>query len=200
MIQMKQSGAVGNILSFGGAALGIFGAGAGSAALAAGGATLFIAPYVMGRIMTNPKLNKIFFEGLTKQQKVGSLSKFSVRDGGSTFRQMVVALRDEGLVDKDEANKAIEKSREVEANLESKGIKNNKDFNTYNTDDLNDLQATSERQPTQASQQQIAPAPTRLPPMPATTTSAAPATQDRGSQYQGLFPLDPTGQAIARRG
>ena len=48
-------------------------------------------------------------------------------------------------------------------------------------------------------QQQIAPAPTSLPPMPAAPTSAAPITQDRGSQYQGLFPMDPTGQAIARR-
>lgn len=98
-------------------------------------------------------------------------------------------MAEEGLVDADEAAKAIEESKVVEKEMIDAGIKNAKDLGGV----------AQQRQNLQ--QQVINPAPTDvgLPSLAqAAPVPTAPVTTDKATTYQGLFPFDPSGQAIAR--
>lgn len=200
-IQMKQAGAAGNLLQFGGAALGFAGFGAASTPAVIGGATLFLAPYVMGKIMTNKALNKFFFERTLAPYTIGSLSKYKIQDGGASFRQIVTRLLDEGLVSEEDAKKAIDDSKTAESEMLAAGIKTNKDFSNL---------FKNKKGTTGTPQQTIKPSPTTLssaqpsitqsasiPSAPVTTTTTAPVQRTRGQTYRGLFPFDVTGGAAA---
>ena len=75
--------------------------------------------------MLNPKFNKLIFEETAKQ----NLRKTSPTKAGVAFRNIVGRLVDEGLIDSEEGLKAIEESKQVQAEFEKKGIKNTDDFN-----------------------------------------------------------------------
>jgi len=179
-IQLKQAGALGQVLSMGGRGQ------LGSALLDKGIATVLIAPAALSKIMLNPKISKLMFKEYTKE----NFEKMTPSKAGALYRQIVGRLAEEGLIDGDEAINAIAESKTVEKEMIDAGIKTAKDLGA--------------REGAQVSgqvpmpQQQIAQAPTQLPPIP--TTSVAPAQgEQKAVQYQGLFPMDPTGQAIARR-
>lgn len=118
-IQLKQAGALGSLLSYGSAG--------NLAGLLAdkGIATILIAPAVFSKIMLNPKFNKFIFQETAKQ----NLRKTSPTAAGVAFRNLVGRLIDEGLIDSEEGLKAIEESKQVQAEFERKGIKNTNDFN-----------------------------------------------------------------------
>lgn len=118
-IQLKQAGALGSLLSYGSAG--------NLAGLLAdkGIATILIAPAVFSKIMLNPKFNKFIFQETAKQ----NLRKTSPTAAGVAFRNLVGRLIDEGLIDSEEGLKAIEESKQVQAEFERKGIKNTDDFN-----------------------------------------------------------------------
>jgi len=118
-IQLKQAGALGSLLSYGSAG--------NLAGLIAdkGIATILIAPAVFSKIMLNPKFNKFIFEETAKQ----NLRKTSPTKAGIAFRNIVGRLVDEGFIDSEEGLRAIEESKQVQADFESKGIKNTNDFN-----------------------------------------------------------------------
>jgi hypothetical protein len=118
-IQLKQAGALGSLLSYGSAG--------NLAGLLAdkGIATILIAPAVFSKIMLNPKFNKLIFEETAKQ----NLRKTSPTKAGVAFRNIVGRLVDEGLIDSEEGLRAIEESKQVQADFERKGIKNTDDFN-----------------------------------------------------------------------
>ena len=118
-IQLKQAGALGSLLSYGSAG--------NLAGLLAdkGIATILIAPAVFSKIMLNPKFNKFIFQETAKQ----NLRKTSPTTAGVAFRNLVGRLIDEGLIDSEEGLKAIEESKQVQAEFERKGIKNTDDFN-----------------------------------------------------------------------
>lgn len=118
-IQLKQAGALGSLLSYGSAG--------NLAGLLAdkGIATILIAPAVFSKIMLNPKFNKFIFQETAKQ----NLRKTSPTASGVAFRNLVGRLIDEGLIDSEEGLKAIEESKQVQAEFERKGIKNTDDFN-----------------------------------------------------------------------
>ena len=75
--------------------------------------------------MLNPKFNKFIFQETAKQ----NLRKTSPTASGVAFRNLVGRLIDEGLIDSEEGLKAIEESKQVQAEFERKGIKNTDDFN-----------------------------------------------------------------------
>jgi hypothetical protein len=118
-IQLKQAGALGSLLSYGSAG--------NLAGLLAdkGIATILVAPAVFSKIMLNPKFNKLIFEETAKQ----NLRKTSPTKAGIAFRNIVGRLVDEGLIDSEEGLRAIEESKQVQADFERKGIKNTDDFN-----------------------------------------------------------------------
>lgn len=118
-IQLKQAGALGSLLSYGSAG--------NLAGLLAdkGIATILVAPAVFSKIMLNPKFNKLIFEETAKQ----NLRKTSPTKAGIAFRNIVGRLIDEGLIDSEEGLRAIEESKQVQADFERKGIKNTDDFN-----------------------------------------------------------------------
>jgi len=118
-IQLKQAGALGSLLSYGSAG--------NLAGLLAdkGIATILVAPAVFSKIMLNPKFNKLIFEETAKQ----NLRKTSPTKAGVAFRNIVGRLVDEGLIDSEEGLRAIEESKQVQADFERKGIKNTDDFN-----------------------------------------------------------------------
>lgn len=118
-IQLKQAGAIGNALSYGAA-------GNLTGLLADKGlATILIAPAAFTKIMLNPKVNKLLFEETTKQ----NVGKISPAKSGVLFRNLVGRLVDEGYVNSEEGLKAIEESKQVQAEFEKAGIKNANDFN-----------------------------------------------------------------------
>jgi len=131
-IQLKQAGALGSLLSYGSAG--------NLAGLLAdkGIATILVAPAVFSKIMLNPKFNKLIFEETAKQ----NLRKTSPTKAGIAFRNIVGRLIDEGLIDSEEGLRAIEESKQVQADFERKGIKN--------TDDFNKAVATPQRRPAPA--------------------------------------------------
>ena len=118
-IQLKQAGALGSLLSYGSAG--------NLAGLLAdkGIATVLIAPAVFSKMMLNPKFNKFIFQETAKQ----NLRKTSPTTAGVSFRNLVGRLVDEGLIDSEEGLRAIEESKQVQAEFEKKGIKNTDDFN-----------------------------------------------------------------------
>lgn len=174
-VQLKQAGAIGSLLSFQGVG--------GQAAV------ILLAPFGFSKALLNPKLSKLMFEETTKK-----LADRTPTKSGLAFRNLVGRLADEGLVDSDEALMAIEKSKEIEADLNAKGIKNPTQRNKYTAPAQNIQKAPTQFNFTQLNRPQ-APAPTQQ-----TRTFTNPATvTSYGSTYQGLFPMDPTGQAIARQ-
>ena len=131
-IQLKQAGALGSLLSYGSAG--------NLAGLLAdkGIATVLIAPAVFSKMMLNPKFNKFIFQETAKQ----NLRKTSPTTAGVAFRNLVGRLVDEGLIDSEEGLRAIEESKQVQAEFEKKGIKN--------TDDFNKAAATPQQRPAPA--------------------------------------------------
>lgn len=175
-VQLKQAGAIGSVLSFQG--------------IGGTAATILLAPAGFSKALLSPKLNKFLFEETTKP-----LVERTPQKSGILFRQLVGRLVDEGLVDSEEALAAIEKSKEVEAQMVAKGIKNPTQRNKYVAATQNVAQA-----PTQFSYTPLARPQTQQQPTQQIRTFTNPATvTSYGSTYQGLFPMDPTGQAIARQ-
>ena len=185
-IQLKQAGAIGNTLSYG----------AGMGLLDKGAAMILIAPAAMTKIMLNPRLNKLIFEESAKK----NLGKVSPGVAGLSFRQLVGRLVEEGLVPEEEGSRAIEESKVVQKNYEQAGIKNFNDIETYKK-----VQAANKFKPinTQVTDPSMmaprpqSPAGPAGPARPAPVSPMAPQ-QNTGAKYQGLFPFDTTGQAIAR--
>lgn len=184
-VQLLQAGAAGQILFMG--------------EPRAESVGILLSPYIMGKLLLNKGFNKLLIDGITAP---------NISKARPVMDKLVNRMVAEGLIDRETANGYKEEVKKVESGESKGGIyvpKKNRAQSLDSTvpvaqgnfEEVAPTQAT-EQAPTP--QQQIAPAPTRLPPMPAAPTSAAPATQDRGTQYQGLFPMDPTGQAIARRG
>ena len=183
-VQLLQAGAAGQILFMG--------------EPRAESVGILLSPYIMGKLLLNKGFNRLLIEGVTAP---------NFAKAKPIMEKLTNRMVAEGLIDRETANGYKEELRKVEAGESTGGIyvpkKNRaKSFDSTvpvaqgNFEEVAPLQA----QP-QAStpQQQIAPAPTQLPPMPATTPTATPTGgQERATQYQGLFPFDPTGQAIAR--
>jgi len=118
-IQMKQAGAIGNIISYGSA---------GNLSLLLADkavAAVLVVPAAFTKLMLNPKLNKYIFEETTKK----NIGKVSPTVAGLAFRNLVGRMIDEGLVDSEEGLRAIEESKQVQSEFEKAGIKNAQDFN-----------------------------------------------------------------------
>jgi hypothetical protein len=188
-IQLKQAGAIGNVLSFGG----------GSGLLERGAATILIAPAALTKIMLNPKINQFLFEETAKK----NFGKTSPGVAGASFRQLVGRLITEGLVPEEEGNKAIEDSKVIQEQYEKAGIKNVNDIETFKK-----VQAANNFKPvnTQVSDPRmmaprsapISSAPSPAMPMAPQQNAGITSQGLSGATYQGLFPFDTTGQAIAR--
>jgi hypothetical protein len=188
-IQLKQAGAIGNVLSFGG----------GSGLLERGAATILIAPAALTKIMLNPKINQFLFEETAKK----NFGKTSPGVAGASFRQLVGRLITEGLVPEEEGNKAIEDSKVIQEQYEKAGIKNVNDIETFKK-----VQASNNFKPvnTQVSDPRmmaprsapISSAPSPAMPMAPQQNAGITSQGLSGATYQGLFPFDTTGQAIAR--
>lgn len=175
-IQLKQAGAAGSILSFGGA--GYVGGG-----LSGGAAAILAGPYVVGKLLLSPKFNKFLVQGI-KAPTAG--------EKAIAFRQLVTKMASDELIDKDEANTAIENSKKIEKELMQK-------------------QEPSSQLPTAQPVAQVSPMAPTTPsanifaantPGTPMTTGVTPTAQpmDKAQQYAGLFPFDVTGQQIARQG
>lgn len=178
-IQLKQAGAAASVLSFGGA--GYYGGGGvpGSAA------AILIGPKVVSKLLLNPSFNKFLVQGV-KAPTAG--------EKAIAFRQLVTKMASDGLIDKDEADEAIENSKVIEKQPIQK-------------------QEPRSQAPTAQPVAQAMPSPTtpsanifaaNTPGTPI-TTGVAPTAQptqpmDKAQQYAGLFPFDVTGQQIARQG
>lgn len=189
-IQLKQAGALGSLLSYGSA-------GNLSGLLADKGiSVVLILPAALTKIMLNPKLNKFIFQETAKQ----NLRKTSPTTAGIAFRNIVGRLIDEGLIDSEEGLKAIEESKQVQAEFERKGIKNTDDFNKALPQQIKP-QTNLAPINTQVTQPRANLFTTQQPTMPpASMPSPMVASTDRSQQYAGLFPFDITGQQIARQG
>lgn len=177
-IQLKQAGAAGSILSFGGAGY----AGGG---LTGGAAAILAGPYVVGKLLLSPSFNKFLIQGI-KAPTAG--------EKAIAFRQLIAKMASDGLIDKEEADTAIEKSKVIEKQPIQK-------------------QEPRSQVPTTQPVAQAAPSPespstnifaANTPGTPMTTgvtPTAQPAQpMDKAQQYAGLFPFDVTGQQIARQG
>jgi hypothetical protein len=177
-IQLKQAGAAGSILSFGGAGYAGAGVSGGAAAILAG-------PYVVGKLLLSPSFNKFLIQGI-KAPTAG--------EKAIAFRQLIAKMASDGLIDKEEADIAIENSKIIEKQPVQK-------------------QEPRSQVPTAQPVAQAAPSPESPPtnifaantpgtPMTTGVTPTAQPTQpmDKAQQYAGLFPFDVTGQQIARQG
>jgi len=166
-IQLKQAGALGSLLSYGSAG--------NLAGLLAdkGIATILVAPAVFSKIMLNPKFNKLIFEETAKQ----NLRKTSPTKAGIAFRNIVGRLIDEGLIDSEEGLRAIEESKQVQADFERKGIKN--------TDDFNKSVATPQQRPAPA-----------MPPVNTRVTDVQ--TRPMAAPIQGTMPTGGLQERIAQ--
>jgi len=166
-IQLKQAGALGSLLSYGSAG--------NLAGLLAdkGIATILVAPAVFSKIMLNPKFNKLIFEETAKQ----NLRKTSPTKAGIAFRNIVGRLIDEGLIDSEEGLRAIEESKQVQADFERKGIKN--------TDDFNKAVATPQQRPAPA-----------MPPVNTRVTDVQ--TRPMATPIQGTMPTGGLQERIAQ--
>jgi hypothetical protein len=177
-IQLKQAGAAGSILSFGGAGYAGAGVSGGAAAILAG-------PYVVGKLLLSPSFNKFLIQGI-KAPTAG--------EKAIAFRQLIAKMASDGLIDKEEADIAIENSKIIEKQPVQK-------------------QEPRSQVPTAQPVAQAAPSPESPPtnifaantpgtPMTTGVTPTAQSTQpmDKAQQYAGLFPFDVTGQQIARQG
>jgi len=174
-IQLKQAGAAGSILSFGGAGY----AGGG---LTGGAAAILAGPYVVGKLLLSPRFNKFLIQGV-KAPTAG--------EKAIAFRQLIAKMASDGLIDKEEADTAIEKSKVIEKQPLQK-------------------QEPRSQVPTAQPVAQALPGPEAPPsnifaantPGTPMTTGVAPTAQpmDKAQQYAGLFPFDVTGQQIARQG
>lgn len=171
-IQLKQAGAAASILSFGGA--GYYGGGGvpGSAA------AILIGPKVVSKLLLSPSFNKFLIQGL-KAPTAG--------EKAIAFRQLVTKMASEELIDKDEANEAIENSKIIEKQPAP-------------------VQQPRAQAPTAQPVAEAMPTPT-TPPVnifaantPGTPMTTGVQPTDRSQQYAGLFPFDVTGQQIARQG
>ena len=177
-IQLKQAGAAGSILSFGGAGYAGAGVSGGAAAILAG-------PYVVGKLLLSPSFNKFLIQGI-KAPTAG--------EKAIAFRQLIAKMASDGLIDKEEADIAIENSKIIEKQPVQK-------------------QEPRSQVPTAQPVAQAAPSPESPPtnifaantPGTPMTTGVTPTAQpaqpmDKAQQYAGLFPFDVTGQQIARQG
>jgi hypothetical protein len=177
-IQLKQAGAAGSILSFGGAGYAGAGVSGGAAAILAG-------PYVVGKLLLSPSFNKFLIQGI-KAPTAG--------EKAIAFRQLIAKMASDGLIDKEEANIAIENSKIIEKQPVQK-------------------QEPRSQVPTAQPIAQATPSPESPPtnifaantpgtPMTTGVTPTAQPTQpmDKAQQYAGLFPFDIAGQQIARQG
>jgi hypothetical protein len=174
-IQLKQAGAAGSILSFGGAGYAGAGVSGGAAAILAG-------PYVVGKLLLSPSFNKFLIQGI-KAPTAG--------EKAIAFRQLVAKMASDGLIDKEEADIAIENSKIIEKQPVQK-------------------QEPRSQVPTAQPVAQTTPSPESPPtnifaantPGTPMTTGVTPTAQpmDKAQQYAGLFPFDVTGQQIARQG
>ena len=171
-IQLKQAGAAASILSFGGA--GYYGGGG----IPGSAAAILIGPKVVSKLLLSPSFNKFLIQGL-KAPTAG--------EKAIAFRQLVTKMASDGLIDKDEANEAIENSKTIEKQPAPVQQPRTQAPAT---------QPVAEATPTPVSPPvNIFAANTPGTPM---TTEVQPA--DRSQQYAGLFPFDVTGQQIARQG
>jgi hypothetical protein len=177
-IQLKQAGAAGSIVSFGGAGYAGGGISGGAAAILAG-------PYVVGKLLLSPSFNKFLIQGI-KAPTAG--------EKAIAFRQLVAKMASDGLIDKEEADIAIENSKIIEKQPVQK-------------------QEPRSQVPTAQPVAQATPSPESPPtnifaantpgtPMTTGVTPTAQTTQpmDKAQQYAGLFPFDIAGQQIARQG
>jgi len=97
-IQMKQSGAVMNL-----AKLGSVGA-AGAAGGLAGAAGIIIAPAVLGKMFTSPKIIKLLTTGMKYNE--------NQTIAGRTFRQIIAQMAKEGLIDRDEEERVYQEMKD----------------------------------------------------------------------------------------
>jgi hypothetical protein len=177
-IQLKQAGAAGSIVSFGGAGYAGGGISGGAAAILAG-------PYVVGKLLLSPSFNKFLIQGI-KAPTAG--------EKAIAFRQLVAKMASDGLIDKEEADIAIENSKIIEKQPLQK-------------------QEPRSQVPTAQPVAQATPSlespPTNIfaanTPGTPITTGVTPTAQtaqpmDKAQQYAGLFPFDIAGQQIARQG
>jgi hypothetical protein len=177
-IQLKQAGAAGSIVSFGGAGYAGGGISGGAAAILAG-------PYVVGKLLLSPSFNKFLIQGI-KAPTAG--------EKAIAFRQLVAKMASDGLIDKEEADIAIENSKIIEKQPLQK-------------------QEPRSQIPTAQPVAQATPSPESPPtnifaantPGTPMTTGVTPTVQptqpmDKAQQYAGLFPFDIAGQQIARQG
>jgi hypothetical protein len=94
-IQMKQSGAIMTL------------AGAGTGAAVGGlpvAASIILAPEVLAKAFTNPKIVRLLTTGFKYNQKQNA--------AGRTFRQIIAQMSKEGLITEDEKNKINEDIKE----------------------------------------------------------------------------------------
>ena len=177
-IQLKQAGAAGSIVSFGGAGYAGGGISGGAAAILAG-------PYVVGKLLLSPSFNKFLIQGI-KAPTAG--------EKAIAFRQLIAKMASDGLIDKEEADIAIENSKIIEKQPVQKQEPRSQ---VPTAQPVAQVALSPESPPTN-----IFAANTPGTPMTTGVTPTAQPTQpmDKAQQYAGLFPFDVTGQQIARQG
>ena len=103
-IQLKQAGAAGSILQFGGAGL------AAGAGLPVAGVAILAGPKLISKLLTSPKFNQYLIEGYTAQ---------NATKAGVAFRQIVGRAVADGDITKDEGDAAIRQSEQIEETLKT---------------------------------------------------------------------------------
>jgi hypothetical protein len=103
-IQLKQAGAAGSILQFGGAGL------AAGAGLPIAAVSILAGPKLISKLLTSPKFNQYLIEGYTAQ---------NATKAGVAFRQIVGRAVADGDITKDEGEAAIRQSEQIEAALKA---------------------------------------------------------------------------------
>ena len=103
-IQLKQAGAFGNLIQFGGAGL------AAGAGLPVAAVSILAGPKLIGKLLTSPKFNQYLIEGYTAQ---------NATKAGVAFRQIVGRAITDGDITKDEGESVIRQSKQIEEILKA---------------------------------------------------------------------------------
>ncbi len=131
-------------------------------------APILLGPKAIGQMLINPKFNKFLREGLTAP---------SAPKARIAFGQLVGRLGAAGLIDEEELNKSMTELQQRPQAPDATKL----NLKPVNTQVTNPDQVLSQR-----------------PTAPVSPMAPMAPQQNTGAKYQGLFPFDTTGQAIAR--
>ena len=116
-IQLKQAGAAGALLGFGGPGLL-----AGGLTGAAG--AILLGPLVLNKMLLNPKISSLLFKEYGKKE----LGKMTPGKAGAVYRQLLGRMADENIINSDQLLYHTEQSKKSEDALNKAGVKTSRDL------------------------------------------------------------------------